>query len=119
MPLTVSVPEEDAEAEPHELGERVPDLEEQPVLVPDTVLEEETDALCETLCVPLIVSDEEVVVVNVGLVVTDDERLVLRDTVKEAVEQIVGDAVPDADAEREVDTVPVKDPDVLGVEDVV
>ena len=77
MPLTVSVPDEDVEAEPLELGDTVPVTDEQPVIVPETVLEVDTDALWDTLCVPLTVSEEEVVGVNVGLEVVVVEPLVL------------------------------------------
>jgi len=79
VPLTVSVPDEDADTEPLELGESVPEIVEHPDVVPDAVLELVTDGLCETLCVPLAQPDAVNDDVTVGEDVNDGDPLLLWD----------------------------------------
>ena len=55
VPVTDTVPQEEADCDTLELGESVPETEEHPVDVTDTELVEDTEGQLEGVCVPLMV----------------------------------------------------------------
>ena len=79
------------------LGDCLPDTEEWPELVTERELVREPEPLPDTVWVPVVELDADCDGLIDGLEVTEKDPLELKVTVVEAVEQIVGDCVTEAE----------------------